>query len=72
MNKEEHLQWCKDRALEYVESNDLSQAYSSMLSDMNKHEETRNHEAFDIGGKLLLGGHLATPIKMKDFINGFN
>ena len=35
----EHLQWCKQRALEYL-PNDPDQAVTSMISDMGKHEET--------------------------------
>jgi hypothetical protein len=30
----EHLAWCKERALEYVEDGDLINAVSSMISDM--------------------------------------
>jgi hypothetical protein len=37
----EHLAWCKERALEYVDRHDLANAVASMMSDLNKHEETR-------------------------------
>jgi hypothetical protein len=40
MTRSEHLQWCKDRALKYVESGDLNEAVTSMLSDLSKHPET--------------------------------
>jgi hypothetical protein len=36
----EHLQWCKDRALEYVARGDLRNAMASMLSDLQKHPGT--------------------------------
>lgn len=36
----EHVAWCKKRALEYVDRNDLSNAVTSMLSDLGKHSET--------------------------------
>jgi hypothetical protein len=41
MTREEHLQWCKHRALEYLDQGDLKNAVASMGSDLGKHEETR-------------------------------
>jgi len=41
MNRDEHIQWCKDRALEYLNKGDLANAVTSMGSDMDKHPETR-------------------------------
>lgn len=38
--RDEHLQWCKDRALAYVDAGDLNNAVASMTSDLNKHPET--------------------------------
>ena len=72
MNRAEHLQWAKDRALEYVKRNDLKNAFASMQSDMTKHEETAGHMALEMGTTLLLGGHLKTSDQMKDWITGFN
>lgn len=40
MTRAEHLQWCKDRAMEYVRAGDYQQAVASMLSDLSKHDET--------------------------------
>lgn len=37
----QHLDWCKTRALEYLDRGDLPNAVSSMTSDLNKHPETR-------------------------------
>lgn len=70
--REEHLQWCKDRALEYVEQNDLTQAFNSFMSDMGKHNETSDHIALPLGIMLLVGSKLSTQHEMKDWINGFN
>jgi hypothetical protein len=39
MTYKEHLQWCKDRALEYVDQGDLASAVASMGSDITKHEQ---------------------------------
>lgn len=38
MTYEEHLRWCKERALEYVDQGDLASAVASMGSDITKHE----------------------------------
>lgn len=40
MTREEHLKWCKSRAMEYVKANDLVNAVASMMSDLTKHPET--------------------------------
>jgi hypothetical protein len=72
MTRQDHVDWCKKRALEYVASGDLPQALTSMASDLGKHDETRNHSAIQLGMMLLVGGHLGTPDKMRKFIEGFN
>jgi len=72
MTREEHLAWCKQRALEYVERGDLTNAFMSMLSDLNKHDETANHSGMRLGAMLLTGGHLQTQQQMRNFITGFN
>lgn len=72
MTRAEHLQWCKNRALEYVRQGDLEQAFTSMASDMNKHPETQGHSAIQLGMILLMGGHLNTAYEMRKFIEGFN
>jgi len=70
--REEHLAFCKARALEYVEQGDLQQALESMSSDLQKHPETKNHPGIDLGIIMLVGGHLDSREKMKYFIEGFN
>ena len=70
--REEHLQWCKDRANELIDLNDLPQAFASMLSDMGKHEKTANHLALEMGTMLLMTGSLETSEQMRSYINGFN
>jgi len=72
MNRQEHLQWCKDRALEYVNRNDLNQAFASFQSDMSKHPETSDHIALEMGTMLLVSGNLSTAKQMNDWIVGFN
>ena len=72
MTRNEHLEWCKKRALEYVGLGDLSQAFASMLSDLRKHPETANHPAMEMGAQMMFANLLATPEEMRRFINGFN
>ena len=71
-SRAEHLQWCKDRALEYVEMGDLKQAFASMGSDLRKHPETSRHPGIELGMGLLWTNQLNTKEKMKKFIQGFN
>jgi len=61
MERSEHLQWCKDRANQYVKNGDIQEAFASFLSDMSKHEETANHMALEMGMNLLLAGLLSSP-----------
>lgn len=72
MTRTEHLEWCKKRALEYVDNGDIPQAYASMASDMNKHPETANHSAIQLGMQLMMTGNLSTDNQMRKFIEGFN
>jgi len=72
MTRQEHLDWCKGRALEYVKANDLTNAYASMTSDLGKHPETENYPAIQLGMMLLMANQLNTPAEMEKFINGFN
>lgn len=68
----EHLEWCKRRALQYVDAGDVQQAFASMGSDLNKHPDTRNHSGMELGMMLLMGGQLSRPDQMRRFIEGFN
>lgn len=72
--RSKHLQWCKDRALEYVRMGDLQQAFTSFASDVGKHPLTENIRDIvaNLGMPLLMGGHLNTPKQMEDHINGYN
>ena len=39
MTRDEHLEWCKKRALEYLDEGDLQNAFASMGSDLSKHPD---------------------------------
>jgi hypothetical protein len=43
--REQHLEWCKQRAREYLDQGELLNAVTSMMSDLNKHPETRAQSA---------------------------
>ena len=72
MSRSEHLEWCKKRALEYVDKGDNVQAYASFMSDMRKHEETKDHSALDLFTQMIFGGMLSTSMETRKFIEGFN
>ena len=72
MDRHEHIEWCKKRALEYVDRGDLTNAYASMGSDLTKHSETEKHIGIELGMGLMVTGQLNTADKMRKFINGFN
>ena len=72
MTRSEHLEWCKKRALKYINIGDVGQAWISMVSDLGKHPETAGHTALSLGTMMLMAGHLSAPDKMRKFILGFN
>ena len=72
MNRQEHLQWCKDRANACISGNDLNSAFTSFNIDMSKHEETKDHLALELGMRLMFNGNLSTNNQMTEWINGFN
>ncbi len=72
MDRAEHLQWCKLRALGYVDSGDISNAVACMCSDLSKHPETANHAGIQLGSMLMFGGQMNTPEDARKWIDGFN
>lgn len=72
MDREEHLKWCKMRALQYVEADEIQQAITSMMSDLTKHPETENHVGIQLGTMMLMSGRLNTQEEARKFIEGFN
>lgn len=73
MTRDEHMAWCKKRAMEYVEIGDYNNAVTSMLSDLSKHEETRasaNGVLASLGMLELMKG--PTKESITKYIQGFN
>ncbi len=71
MTREEHLKWCKARALAYLPDHPTD-AFTSMASDLGKHPETAGHSGIELGMMLLIAGHLKTEPETRRFIEGFN
>lgn len=56
--KEEHLQWCKERAIAACNNTETPQdAIGSLLSDLEKHPETADHPAINPTMQLVLMGY---------------
>lgn len=71
MTRTEHLQWCKDRALQYLPGTP-EQAFASMASDLQKHPETEGHIGVQLGMMQMMTGMLKDHESMRRFIEGFN
>jgi hypothetical protein len=75
VTRAEHLAWCKQRALAYVDRGELLSAISSMLSDLGKHEET---QASVMMGTLFApfdcsnAGDSPHVYRVRQWIEGFN
>ena len=67
--REEHLAWCKERALEYLDHGDVSNAIATMLSDLNKHEETKIPSHLGILGLMYVRDNDKDGARR--YINGF-
>jgi hypothetical protein len=71
MTRTEHLQWCKDRAHEYLNRGDITNGVSSMLSDMEKHDGTKG-----VNPMLEMMGLMAVQTNdleaARRFVTGFN
>jgi hypothetical protein len=52
LTRDEHLAWCKRRALEYVDTGDLTHAVASMASDLKTHPDTDNPA---LNGLVMIG-----------------
>lgn len=69
---DEHIESAKKRALEYLDRCDPQQAFTSMLSDLSKHPETKNHKGGEIGVMLMmLPGWINNMKEVRHWIEGF-
>lgn len=71
MTRQEHLEWCKKRALEYIDRGDTQQAVASMMSDLRKHPETES-AINGVLGQLGLMAAMSSVDVARRYITGFN
>jgi hypothetical protein len=69
MTRDDHLAWCKNRALEYLPHNPF-QAMTSMISDLKKHPELEDHPGLLIV-PMRYGAH-NDERAVRRWIEGFN
>lgn len=67
-----HLDWSKDRALEYLNRNDVTGAWCSFVTDLAANEELSDHPGIELGNSLLFSGIMSTKEEIKKFIEDFN
>lgn len=67
----EHLAWCKQRALEYADRGELTNAISSMTSDLAKHPDTAGHSGIELMHMEAMAGFLRTRADARRCIEGF-
>ena len=74
MTRDEHLEWAKQRAREYLDLGDWEQAWASMVSDLGKHPELEKHIAIEMEMMLIMmpnSSYTNVPA-MRRFIEGFH
>jgi hypothetical protein len=67
--REEHLQWCKDQAMEYWRAGALMSAVVSMASHLQEHPETKAHDLLALLGGMRAANHDREAVKQ--WIEGF-
>ncbi len=71
MTRDEHIAWAKQRAMDELDfGGGPSTAVASVMSDLRKHPETRNHTAIMLMGELQFFGHLSTARQVREFVAG--
>lgn len=71
MTRDEHLAWCKTRALKYLDEGNLLESFTSMCSDLSKHPDFQKIEyvMFPLG-LLYVQNHEFN--QLRKWIEGFN
>jgi hypothetical protein len=70
MDRDEYVKQCKASAREYLAKFDIQSAITSMISDMNKRDDTRVNDWIAAWGIMVATRH--DFIEAKRFIEGFN
>jgi len=72
MTREEHLKWCKERAIAEMDYyKDPTKAIVSIMSDLRKHPETNNEALISLCGVTLLTKRIKSRQDAINFLNGF-
>jgi hypothetical protein len=69
MTRQEHMRWCKARALAYLPGNP-QEAFASMASDLDKHEGTANLMEF-VAMSMMIPGVTQNAAECRKWIEGF-
>ncbi len=69
MNHGAHLEWCKQRALEYMARGEYQEAFTSMMSDLSKHKDWQSGQL--IGAMTMLYAIDSSPENVRRLIEGF-
>jgi hypothetical protein len=72
MTRKEHLTWCKQRAHEYLDKGDVTNAVASMMSDLGKHPETATKVGSILDAIGLQAAALGDREAARRYIDGFN
>lgn len=67
----EHLDWCVERAMEYANRGDMTNAWASFSSDVTKHDGTKHIVVHELYGMALFSGLYNSPDQFRDFISGW-
>jgi anti-sigma regulatory factor (Ser/Thr protein kinase) len=72
ITRDEYLESCKKRALEYLDAGDIEHAFTEMTNNLSHHAELKNHPGITIGIQfLLLPGWIRNPVEVRRWIVGF-
>lgn len=74
MTRDEHMTWCKARALAELTGDEmkyLDEAWANMVTGLESHPETAGHSCIKLGYQLLATKSLTTKDQMAKFINDF-
>ena len=70
-SRDEHLEFCKKRAHAYAERGELLDAVTSMLSDMEKHDETKLGLRSPLATAALMWAAAGDHANVVRWIDGF-
>lgn len=73
MTREEHLKWCKERAIAEMDFyKDASKGIISLMSDLGKHPETDSEALITLCTVQLITKPYMSRQEAIDFIDGFH